>query len=99
MKRKITDLEKALIDSGWYLTHKNYKGKLARRIDTYVYQREYNGFNFELYLNAKRNGIVELKIKNPYYYAGIYELSLLNETFESVRHELSGVCKLVENND
>ena len=96
MKRKMTELERQLIDSGWCLTHKNYKGKLAKRIDTYVYKRLHNGFDFELYLNAKRDTIVELKIHNPYYYAGIHELSLLNETYEDVSSELKCLCSFVD---
>lgn len=95
MKRKITELESQLIDTGWCLTHKNYKGKLAKRIDTYVYKRLHNGFDFELYLNAKRDTIIELKIHNPYYYAGFYELSLLNETYEYVSSELKRLCNFV----
>lgn len=94
MKRKETELETQLVASGWYLTHKNYKGRLAKRIDSYVYERDFNGFHFRLYLNPKRNEIRELKIENHYYYAGLYELSLLSETYEDLSNELKCLCNL-----
>ena len=92
----MTELEKQLVDSGWVLCYKTYIGKLAKRIDSYVYKRLHNGFDFELHLNAKRDKITELRIHNPYYYAGIYELSLLNETYEDVSNELKCLCSFVD---
>lgn len=74
MKREITKLEKVLIEKGYKLECKTYKGKDRDRVDSYVYTREFNfsaptlvyvsSFTFVVLLNAKRNRIVSLYCKN-----------------------------------
>ena len=38
MKRKITELEKNLIEKGWELDHKTYTGKHSEKTFQYVYE-------------------------------------------------------------
>ena len=39
MKRKITELEKNLIEKGWELDHKTYYGKHSDKVLNYVYEK------------------------------------------------------------
>ena len=43
MKRKITELEKNLIEKGWELDHKTYTGKHSEKTFQYVYEKVYVG--------------------------------------------------------
>ncbi len=65
MKRKITDLEQKLIDSGWKLIGKVYSGKHSEKTDHYEYFKmetlSTQNINYGqiIKLNAKRTEIVD----------------------------------------
>ena len=84
MKRKQTLFEQKLIEKGWHLTAKTYKGKLAKRVEHYIYENEIDNFKFKLFLNAKRELVDSIKMECPYYYVGLHEMVVMNELFERV---------------
>ena len=51
MKRHITELEQKLIDSGWKLLYKTYKGKNSQFVWCYVYGKAYGDKCFKLALD------------------------------------------------
>ena len=71
MKRKITELEENLIKNGWVLTEKHYEGKHSERTWFYEYYKnipstnEHDSFGAIIYLNPKRDKIVNYGIFNP----------------------------------
>ena len=70
MKRKVTDLEKKLIENGWYLAVKRYTGKRSEKTLCYEYQKTSDLKNdnkvYDLFINLdqKRSQIVKYGIKN-----------------------------------
>lgn len=68
MKRKITELENVIIEKGYRLTSKTYKGKESQFTDSYIYdnieQMNVLGSLFvELFLNKKRTKIEHIRFK------------------------------------
>ena len=88
MKRKQTLLEKEIIEKGWVLKCKTYKGRFAKRVDNYIYENEIQGFKFKLYLNAKRTLMDKLEMECPYYSVGLQELVKMNEVFEETNADI-----------
>ena len=70
MKRKITELEEKLINSGWCLTLKRYTGKNSEKTFCYEYHKiadlrnEGKTYNQIIKLNQKRSQIVSYGIAN-----------------------------------
>lgn len=70
MKRKVTELEKKLIENGWYLAVKRYTGKGSNKILCYEYHKtsdiRNNGKTYKqiIRLNQKRSLIVGYGIAN-----------------------------------
>lgn len=79
MKRKITELEKNLIDKGWELDHKTYYGKHSDKVLNYVYEKVYvkeytrddgkvivNTWTARVLLDNTRTKIEDTLIYSPY---------------------------------
>ena len=72
MKRKITNLEQELINSGWILTTKKYMGKHSNKIYCYEYHKtsdlrnDNKTYDQIIMLNQKRTQIVDYGINNVY---------------------------------
>ena len=70
MKRKVTELEKKLIENGWYLAVKRYTGKGSNKILCYEYHKtsdiRNNGKTYKqvIRLNQKRTFVVGCGIAN-----------------------------------
>lgn len=68
MKRNITQLEEKLLNQGWKLTSKTYKGKESQLTECYVYSKiidfEYDEFCFEARLNCHRDKIIAYHMVN-----------------------------------
>ena len=70
MKRKVTELEKKLIENGWYLAVKRYTGKGSNKILCYEYHKtsdiRNNGKTYKqvIRLNQKRTLVVGCGIAN-----------------------------------
>ena len=88
MKRKMTLLEQELVDKGWVLKCKTYKGRFAKRVDNYIYENEIQGFKFKLFLNAKRTLMDNLTMECHYYSVGLVELVKMNEVFEETNADI-----------
>lgn len=54
MKRKLTELEKKLIENGWYLESKTYYGKHSDKVLNYIYRKTYE----KKYVVSEDNTIV-----------------------------------------
>lgn len=79
MKRKITELEQILLNDGWYLVSKEYTGKHSEKTDKYEYTKTipYDndlGFQGFIYLNDKRNKVINVGIHNVYDDKMTYEI-------------------------
>ena len=74
MKRKITELESRLLDYGFVLIGKDYKGKYSEQTNTYIYKKEIvygcSVFFFKVMLDKHREKVVD-------YYA--YNESTINK--------------------
>lgn len=89
MKRHITELEQKLIDSGWKLLYKTYKGKNSQFVWCYVYGKAYGNRCFKLALDQKRKTTKGIYIENvPTDYLDIAQLKEINELFLSVSNEI-----------
>ena len=88
MKRKMTLLEQELVDKGWVLKCKTYKGRFAKRVDNYIYENEIQGFKIKLFLNAKRTLMDNLTMECHYYSVGLVELVKMNEVFEETNADI-----------
>lgn len=69
MKRKITELEQILLNDGWYLISKSYKGKHSEKTDFYDYKKclPYDkdlGLDSVVRLNADRTKVINYCIPN-----------------------------------
>lgn len=68
MKRKITELEKKLLNNGWKLSTKHYEGKHSERTWFYEYTKymNYEGelFGVKVIIDPKRNHIIDYGIEN-----------------------------------
>ena len=84
MKRKITSFESILVDNGWVLTHKNYTGRFAKRVQSYVYKKYVDNFLFELVITPKRDNIIDLKVHHDLYSIGFKELENLKCTYDNI---------------
>ena len=67
MKRRITELEQTLLKDGWYLVSKDYTGKHSEKTKRYEYIKTITyednfGFQGFIYLNDKRNKIVNIGV-------------------------------------
>ena len=90
----MTIFERTLNLNGWVLKCKTYRGKLAKRVESYVYENDdYQGFKVRVVLNPKRNDILDIQIENPYYYVGVYESNVLWTIMEDLTNELHTMLK------
>lgn len=93
MKRKITSLEQKLIENGWCLTNKRYKGKHSEKTLSYEYHKtsdlrnDNKVYDQVIILDQKRSQIVNYGIKNVYFdFFGDQELCLLRFLHLELRH-------------
>lgn len=70
MERRKTQLEEKLLSNGWYLESKDYAGKYSQKTLSYTYSKDLvygNGVvNARVIINAKRDEIIDIQVKNPY---------------------------------
>lgn len=66
MKRNITELESKLLDNGWKLLYKTYKGKKSQFVWSYVYAKAYPDYNAKVILDAKRSKTLDIFIENKH---------------------------------
>ena len=66
MKRHITDFESKLLNDGWKLLYKTYKGKDSQFVWTYVYGKVYEGHYFKIALDNKRETTIGIYIETPH---------------------------------
>jgi len=64
MKRKTTNLEQRLIENGFSLSHKTYKGKDKKRTEFYVYKGTLDNYTIRVYLDYKREKLDHYVIEN-----------------------------------
>ena len=82
MKRQITDFESKLLDNGWKLLYKTYKGKDSQFVWTYVYGKQFKDFYFKLSLDKKREHTVGIYIENYRVdFLTLEQLQNLNSTY------------------
>ena len=98
MKRKVTELEKKLIENGWCLTIKRYTGKHSEKTHRYEYHKtsdiRNNGKCYEqiIELDQKRSQIVNYGIANiQINYLDREELDLIRFLFFELRHYVERV--------
>ena len=91
MKRKITELEKLMIDNGWILFYKTYTGKYAKRVSSYVYKR--NGISVSL--NPKRNDYISIEIPNEKCIVNANDIKTLTEIYVDTQSELEHYKELL----
>jgi hypothetical protein len=60
MKRKTTQLEKRLLDNGYYLSHKSYSGRKSEKTLSYTYVKE----NKFIRLDYKREKVITYGLTN-----------------------------------
>lgn len=103
MKRKITELEKKLLEDGWCLTIKRYTGKHSEKIHCYEYHKtsdlRNNGKSYEqiIELDQKRSQIVNYGIANiQINYLDDAELTLIRFLFLELRHYVERLTKVEE---
>lgn len=103
MQRKITKLESVLLENGWYLAIKRYKGKHSEKIECYEYHKtsdlRNDGRTFELVikLDQKRSQIVDYGVKNVYlHYLNDQELCFVRFLFLELRHFVERTIKQLE---
>ena len=109
MKRKITELEKNLIEKGWELDHKTYTGKHSEKTFQYVYEKVYVG-EYErndgkivvtttsayCILNSKREKIESVEIKQNGGYLSLLALLFLECRLKAIEKEVND-CYPVDN--
>lgn len=100
MKRKITELERKLINDGWCLALKRYSGKHSDKILCYEYHKtsdlRNNGKTYEqiIKLDQKRSQIVDYGIKNVVVdFLNDQELCLLRFLHLELKHFVERVSK------
>lgn len=93
MKRKVTDLEKKLINDGWCLTTKRYTGKHSQKILCYEYHKtsdlrnDNKTYDLFIQLEQKRAQIVKYGIANLFMeQMSEDELTLVRFLFLELRH-------------
>lgn len=64
MKRHITELEQRLVDHGFMLSHKTYKGKDSKRTEFYVYKGIVENYCVVVCLDYKREKLNHYLIEN-----------------------------------
>lgn len=64
MKRKITELEKRLIEQGFILEEKTYSGNHSQHTQFYVYTCYDSNYKIKVYLNSKRDKVDHFTITN-----------------------------------
>lgn len=103
MRRKITNLEKKLLEDGWCLTIKRYTGKHSEKTHRYEYHKtsdiRNNGKSYEqiIELDLKRAQIVNYGIANiQINYLDREELDLIRFLFLELRHYVERLTKVEE---
>lgn len=93
MKRKVTELERKLIDNGWCLTTKRYTGKHSQKILCYEYHKtsdlrnDNKTYDLFIQLDQKRSQIVKYGIANLFIERmGSEELMIVRFLFLELRH-------------
>lgn len=100
MKRKITELEKNLIEKGWELDHKTYTGKHSEKTFQYVYEKVYVGeyeredgkivvttTSAHCVLNSKREKIESVEIKQNGGYFPLLAILFLEGRLKEIERE------------
>ena len=93
MKRQITDFESKLLDNGWKLLYKTYKGKDSQFVWTYVYGKQHKNHYFKLALDKKRKSTLGIYVENPKTdFLSIEQIKDINESYL----ELSNIVHFLE---
>ena len=91
MKRKTTILEQKLIDSGFSLSYKTYKGKNSKRTEFYVYNGIVENYCVVVYLDYKRENLDHYLIENHLpQYIGKENLEMLEKVYNEMFDLLYG---------
>ena len=95
MKRKVTNLEQKLLDNGWKLVAKEYRGKYSQWTSCYVFEKvisldnlPFCDYKFNVKLDKHRNSVVKIYI-SEIGYVDENELKSLSQAFEIVKDEIS----------
>ena len=89
MKRNITELESKLLDNGWKLLYKTYKGKKSQFVWSYVYAKAYPDYNAKLVLDAKRTKTLDLFVSNkPNEYLNVLDLQELEQRYDDLKRTI-----------
>lgn len=89
MKRHITEYEQKLINNGWKLIQKTYKGKYSQFVWTYVYLKSCDKFLCEVVLDKKREKTIGIYIENyKNAFIGLEQLQELNKEYLEISNEI-----------
>lgn len=82
MKRQVTEFESKLLDNGWKLLYKTYKGKDSQFVWTYVYGKQHKGHYFKLALDKKRKSTLGIYVETPKInFLSIEQIKDINESY------------------
>lgn len=85
MKRHITKLEQKLIEYGFTLASKTYKGKDSKRTHNYVYVGEMENYRVVIYLDYKREKLDHFVIENTLpRYIGLENLDSMERVYREI---------------
>ena len=103
MKRKITELERKLLENGWYLANKRYTGKRSEKTLCYEYQKTSDLRNdnkvYDLFINLdlKRSQIVKYGVANLFIERMTEEeLTIVRFIFLELRKFVESLTKVEE---
>lgn len=89
MKRRTTEFEQKLIDNGWKLIYKTYRGKKSQFVWTYVYSKFHNGYLFKLAIDQKRIKTLNIYIENATHeYLDLAQLQNMVERYNEILEEI-----------
>lgn len=65
MTRKVTEIERRLINDGWYLVSKEYSGKKSEKTLRYKYFKVIKDKRNIIFLDKSRNQVIKYGIETP----------------------------------
>lgn len=96
MKRSITELENNLIEKGFKLSYKTYRGKHSQYVDDYVYRGkvqcdlnsgESYSVQVKVIINSKKNSIKSIWIGNNCRdFVNVSDIAILRECYSIVNN-------------
>ena len=99
MLRKITDLEQKLLDKGYVLVGKKYKGNRSQFTDSYEYCKMSLGENnwlehFTIIIDKKRENIIDYYTSYDFDKIGEFEINEINSLLEIIREDVAYCTKI-----